>query len=90
MSLSKLRKSPLTGLDALLPEAMFRRALCLERKRAERSRKLFVLMLVKRGQPLQNGNGDNPLHKTAAAIVASIREIDIAGWYQEPSVLGVI
>src|SRR5207245_8980864 len=29
----------------LLPEPMFLRALCLERKRAERSRKLFMLML---------------------------------------------
>jgi lipopolysaccharide/colanic/teichoic acid biosynthesis glycosyltransferase len=88
--MSNLRKSPLNGLDALLPEGMFRRALCLERKRAERSRRLFVLMLLEVGQPFQNGNGDSPLHKTVSAIVSSIREIDIAGWYQEPSALGII
>jgi len=90
MGLSDLKKSHRNGLDALLPEAMFRRALCLERKRAERSRKLFVLMLLEAKQPLQNGNGHNPLHKTVSAIVSSIRETDIAGWYQEPSTLGVI
>src|SRR5207253_3114836 len=90
MSPFALRKSALNGLDALVPETMFRRALCLERKRAERSRKLFALMLLEAGEPFQNGNGDNALHKTASSIIASIRETDIAGWYQEPSTVGVI
>jgi len=69
---------------------MFLRALRLERKRAERSRKLFVLMLLDQSTPLRNGKGDNLLNKTVPAILSSIRETDIAGWHQEHSALGVI
>ena len=69
---------------------MFLQALCLERKRAERSRKLFVLMLLDPGKQAHNGNGDNVLNKTLSAILSSIRETDIAGWYKEYSALGVI
>jgi len=80
----------LTKPQGLLPEPMFLRALCLERKRAERSRRLFVLMLLDPGNPSQNGNGHNPLNKTVSALCSSIRETDIAGWYKEHSALGVI
>ena len=65
----------------LLPEPMFLRALCLERKRAERSRKLFMLMLLDFGGFLPNGNGGTALHQTASALLSSTRETDIAGWY---------
>src|SRR2546422_11396187 len=75
----------------LLPEPMFLRALCLERKRAERSRKLFVLMLLDLGKSSDNGNGDNTLlQRTVPAILSSIRETDIAGWHKEDAALGVI
>src|SRR5713101_9489701 len=81
----------LNELHGLLPEPMFLRALCLERKRAERSRKLFVLMLLDPGIPFQNANGDNVHNKkTVATILSSIRETDIAGWYKENSALGII
>src|SRR5437899_4373733 len=78
------------GLDGLLPEPMFLRALCLERKRAERSRKFFVLMLLDQGKPAQTGNGTGVLKKTVSAILSSIRETDIAGWYTGNTALGVI
>src|SRR6266571_5352979 len=77
-------------VNGLLPEPMFLRALCLERKRAERSRKFFVLMLLDQGKPSQNGNGNGLLNKTVSAILSSIRETDIAGWYTGNSALGVI
>src|SRR5256886_15072365 len=76
--------------QAILSEPMLLRALCLERKRAERSRKPFVLMLLVQGGPSHNGNGVGALNKTVSAIVASIRETDVAGWYKEHSALGVI
>ena len=76
--------------DTLLPEVMFLRALSLERKRAERSRKLFVLMLIEPMQPMSNGKGHSSFGKTVSAISSSIRETDVAGWYKERSALGVI
>jgi len=90
MDFSPLNKDSLNELHALLPEPMFLRALCLERKRAERSRKFFVLMLLNQVKPVQNTNGDNVFSKTVSVISASIRETDIAGWYQEKAALGVI
>ena len=80
----------LSKLHGLLPEPMFLRALCLERKRAERSRKLFVLMLLDQETPSQSAKGDSVLNKTVSAILSSIRETDIAGWYTENSGVGVI
>src|SRR5881296_1704236 len=77
-------------VNGLLPEPMFLRALCLERKRAERSRKFFVLMLLDQGKPSQNGNGNGLLNKAVSAILSSIRETDIAGWYTGNTALGVI
>src|SRR5256885_9395357 len=76
--------------QGLLSEPMFLRALCLERKRAERSRKPFVLMLLDSGQPFLNGNGSNLRSKAVAALLSSIRETDIPGWYKDDAVLGVI
>jgi exopolysaccharide biosynthesis polyprenyl glycosylphosphotransferase len=69
---------------------MFLRALCLERKRAERSRKTFVLMLLEAVQPFGNGNEDHALDKTVSAIYSSIRETDLAGWYKVNLAIGVI
>ena len=73
----------------VLPEAAFLQALCVERKRAERSRKRFVLMLLD-FEPVRSGNRDVLVNKTVSAIRSSIRETDIAGWHREHSALGVI
>jgi exopolysaccharide biosynthesis polyprenyl glycosylphosphotransferase len=77
-------------VQGLLPEPMFLRALCLERKRAERSRKPFVLMLLDPRTPFHSGDGATVLHSTISALRASMRETDIAGWYKASSVPGVI
>lgn len=75
---------------SFLPEPMFLRALCLERKRTERSRTFFVLTLLAPVAPFHNGNGDSVLKRIVSALLSSIRETDIAGWYKEGSTLGVI
>jgi lipopolysaccharide/colanic/teichoic acid biosynthesis glycosyltransferase len=80
----------LTRPTSLLPEPLFLRALSLERKRAERSGKRFLLMLIDFGDRLDEGNHDARRTKTIAAVVARIRETDIAGWYAANGVLGVI
>lgn len=74
----------------LLPEPMFLRALSLERKRAERSGKRFLLMLIDFGRAATNGSGHDLRGKTASALLGRIRETDISGWYAADGVLGVI
>jgi lipopolysaccharide/colanic/teichoic acid biosynthesis glycosyltransferase len=87
---TSFRSEPSHKTNRLLPESLFLDALCLERKRAERSRKLFVLALL---DPLPSPDGADRaplLKRVVPAIVSSIRETDIAGWHQENAALGVI
>ena len=71
-----------------LPEEHFRRMLARERKRSERSRKHLVLMLIDGG--LKNKKTDALLEQIAVVLGASIRETDLAGWFEANSVFGVI
>ena len=77
-------------MQGFLPEALFLRALSLERKRAERSRKLFVLMLLERMESRVGPGRDALLDRAVPSILRSIRETDIAGWHRENSAVGVI
>jgi len=70
-------------LYGLPPEPVFLRHLRLARRRTERSRQPFVLML------LDGNRGDSVLRRTASALRSSIRETDVAGWYKHRC-LGVI
>jgi lipopolysaccharide/colanic/teichoic acid biosynthesis glycosyltransferase len=72
----------------LLPETIFLEALCRERKRAERSRNPFVLLLI--DEPSRNGLHGVLLERVAAAISPNIRETDIAGWYKKDTALAIL
>lgn len=61
--------------------------LLLERKRTERSRKSFLLMMLNMGE---HPFTDKLLRKVASALSRSTRETDFAGWYEDHSVVGVI
>ena len=79
------------GHCRLMAEAWFARALSLERKRAERSRKPFVLALMNiEGVEALNGNKDGVVHQVVSAVASFTRETDITGWYRNGSVLGTI
>jgi len=75
---------------ALLPEATFLEALCQERKRTERSRRPFVLMVLYLGEAIENRDGANVLSRSGDAIASSIRDTDVAGWYERHSAFAVI
>ncbi len=74
--------------ETALRENVFHSMLTLERRRAERSRKPFVLMLLDAN--LENGTAAAILEEAADVIMASKREIDLVGWYKESHILGVI
>jgi lipopolysaccharide/colanic/teichoic acid biosynthesis glycosyltransferase len=75
-------------MAGFLSEEHFRRMLARERKRSERSRKHLVLMLIDGG--LKNKKTDALLEQIAVVLGASIRETDLAGWFESNSVFGVI
>jgi len=84
----------LVSLDEYRPEILaedvFRRILCWERKRAERSGRCFLLMLVNLESVLQANQRERTLSEILSALYRSTRETDIAGWYREGAILGVM
>jgi lipopolysaccharide/colanic/teichoic acid biosynthesis glycosyltransferase len=74
----------------ILNEGAFHRMISLERKRTERSRKPFLLMLLDMGNGLRSDNNSKALDKILSALSLSTRETDVTGWYQNNSVVGVM
>jgi lipopolysaccharide/colanic/teichoic acid biosynthesis glycosyltransferase len=81
-------KTTSASSDSILAEPDFTRILCVERKRTERSRRRFVLMLLELG--LNIGKDKQGLEKVLLMLAHSTRETDIAGWHRDGSVIGVI
>jgi lipopolysaccharide/colanic/teichoic acid biosynthesis glycosyltransferase len=74
----------------VLHEDAFVSMLYLERRRAERAQKRFVLMLVDVKRVLGDGQKNRTLGKVTNAILGVTRETDIVGWYLEDQLIGVI
>jgi lipopolysaccharide/colanic/teichoic acid biosynthesis glycosyltransferase len=79
----------LNGTAKPLGEAEFRRLLCQERKRSERSRKSFLLMLVRHKSASVNER-KLALERVIRPIGGMIRETDTLGWFDPRAALGVI
>ena len=77
------------ALVGFLSEAHFRKTLSRERKRSERSRKHLVLMLID-SKSLKSKKTEALLEQIAVVLGASVRETDVAGWFETNSVFGVI
>jgi exopolysaccharide biosynthesis polyprenyl glycosylphosphotransferase len=75
--------------DALATEELFETLLCRERKRSERSGGSLVLMLIRAIDP-REPEQEALLRRAAAVAAQNCRETDIAGWYQQGAVVGVL
>jgi lipopolysaccharide/colanic/teichoic acid biosynthesis glycosyltransferase len=80
----------LAGERQVLNEDSFRRMLSLERKRAERSRKAFLLMLLDIGSDSSKQSNGKGLENIVSTLMVTTRETDVTGWYQGHSVFGVM
>lgn len=76
--------------EGLLKEEAFHAMLTLERRRAERSRKPFALVLIDSHAVHKNGNGTTFIARLTSVVCHATRETDLVGWYEEGAVLGVI
>ncbi|MEP6715141.1 MAG: sugar transferase [Terriglobia bacterium] len=74
----------------LLPPSIFMKMLCIERKRAERSGRKLVLMLLDSPTLLEQGAESFAARRILHALERATRETDIRGWQREGSVLGVV
>lgn len=79
-----------TPARVLLDEDSFVSLLYLERRRAERAKKPFVLMLVDVKAAIEKGQKKSTIDKISFALAKAVRETDLLGWYLEENLLGVI
>jgi lipopolysaccharide/colanic/teichoic acid biosynthesis glycosyltransferase len=86
--LTKRRSSEAKSIA--LNEETFHKMIALERKRTERSRNPFLLMLLETGNGLKSADDENLLSKALSAFSDSIRETDVTGWYEGSFVIGVM
>jgi len=83
--------TPTTADDRIvLNGESFQRMLALERKRSERSRKPFLLMLVDLGERLPSVSNGKAMDKVVAALSEATRAIDVIGWYKDDTVIGIL
>jgi exopolysaccharide biosynthesis polyprenyl glycosylphosphotransferase len=68
----------------------FEYMLGLERKRSERSKKPFLLMLLNIEKVIQNNEKNEIVNKIANTLFYLTREIDIKGWVKHDSIIGII
>jgi lipopolysaccharide/colanic/teichoic acid biosynthesis glycosyltransferase len=79
-----------SGGRVVLHEDAFVSMLYLERRRAERAHKQFVLMLVDVKRAIADGQKNRTLSRITNALLSVTRETDIVGWYLEDHLIGVI
>jgi lipopolysaccharide/colanic/teichoic acid biosynthesis glycosyltransferase len=84
------RGSARTPARTALKEELFEHALCVERKRSERSYRLFLLMLLDVSRLETNERKQKTLAKILAALARSVRETDTIGWHEQGNVLGLV
>src|SRR5215469_9312995 len=74
-----------------LPQNSFHRMICLEERRAERSRKSILLMLLDVNGLAVEEKGCLLLSQKMISVLSPItRETDVMGWYKENSVAGLL
>lgn len=89
-TVSPISGATTSGDSVVLNAEAFRRMIALERKRSERSRKPFMLLLVDMGKYLSTEKNGKTLERILATLALSSRETDITGWYANDNVLGVL
>jgi lipopolysaccharide/colanic/teichoic acid biosynthesis glycosyltransferase len=82
---------PITFSDRVpLDEGEFRRTIAIERKRTERSKSPFLLMLLEISGRDELKKKRATLDKAVDALMQSSRDTDIVGWYREHAIVGVM
>jgi hypothetical protein len=89
--LSSIPRRLLSVADrSILHEEAFRRMLSLEKKRAQRSGKPFLLALLELDNQLVTGKGRNTLDRVMSVLASTTRETDVTGWSADGDVVGVM
>jgi len=78
------------GKRDILNEDTFNRMIAIERKRTERSKQPFLLMLLGVGGQHAPAKNSGSLDGIVSALLSSIRGTDVIGWYKSRTTVGVM
>jgi lipopolysaccharide/colanic/teichoic acid biosynthesis glycosyltransferase len=78
------------GIQGFYNEDYFNRMLSLERKRTQRSRKPFLMMLLDISKLVNPHPNLVVINGIGRVLDAGIRETDVRGWYRKGRVIGVL
>ena len=73
-----------------LDEVTFRRTIAIERKRTERSKAPFLLMLLEVANEESEKNKGATLGRVVSALLSSSRDTDLVGWYKTREIVGAM
>lgn len=85
-----LPSSALQGLRDVLNEESFKRKIAIERKRTERCKDPFLLMLLETDAHAGERKNGKKLDDVVRALLPTIRETDVIGWYKDRTTAGVM
>ena len=86
-----LFESMTPGDREVLNEETFKKMIAIERKRTERSKEPFLLMLLEAGKHQQGSEKSNrALDSMISVLLSSTRETDVIGWYKDRTTVGAI
>lgn len=82
---------PVSPIDrGPISEEAFKRVIAIERKRTERSKAPFVLMLLEVTNHQNVEKTKRALQCIIAPLLAACRDTDLVGWYKEDAVIGAM
>ncbi|MGA2570375.1 MAG: sugar transferase, partial [Terracidiphilus sp.] len=73
-----------------LDEQTFRQMIAIERKRTERSKAPFLLMLLEADDEGGQKNNGATLDRVVSALLSSSRDTDLIGWYKNREIVGAM
>ena len=77
-------------LREVLDAVTFQRMIAIERRRTERSKEPFLLMLLDSGKHIDSKANKASLERMARVLLQTSRETDIVGWYKDGKSIGVM
>ena len=86
----KLADSTHANNYVLYDEDHFRYILRIERKRTERSKEPFILLLLNISKLMTSSRRGGTIEYIKTALLLSLREVDIRGWYHKHHTIGII
>jgi len=78
------------GEREVLREETFKRMIAIERKRTERSKEPFLLMLLEAGKHHGPEKSGKALSSMVSILLSSTRETDVIGWYKDRTTVGAL